>query len=217
MFKNHQIRNDSWFFHAEQSIGSTPSPLPFFCFDFYWQKWPLWIIEHLLLLLHKWWLGTFVLHDKLWNCFANKFHNSCSLGSDGGALLFSGLPFLYSSLFQSICITTILLVTDWGYEFRNFCSSSHPSSNSSMCFKILLVVVHFWFWFTFVKFDNLSLLLPFLLLRRGGGWKWNEILNFLVFVIPLVLLLLLFLLKLLMMKLWQNYFPPRENRLTNWI
>ena len=82
------------------------------------------------------------------------------------------------------------------------------------------VVVHFWFWFTFVKFDNLSLLLPFLLLRRGGGWKWNEILNFLVFVIPLVLLLyyvLLFLLKLLMMKLWQNYFPPRENRLTNWI
>ena len=170
-------------------------------------------------MLHKWWLGTFVLHDKLWNCFANKFHNSCSLGSDGVVpFCFLVSPF-YIPLCSSLYVLQLLLVTDWGYEFRNFCSSSHPSSNSSMCFKILLVVVHFWFWFTFVKFDNLSLLLLllFLLLRRGGGWKWNEILNFLVFVIPLVLLLLLFLLKLLMMKLWQNYFPPRENRLTNWI
>ena len=137
-----------------------------------------------------------------------------SLGSDGVPFCFLVSPF-YIPLCSSLYVLQLLLVTDWGYEFRNFCSSSHPSSNSSMCFKILLVVVHFWFWFTFVKFDNLSLLLLFLLLRRGGGWKWNEILNFLVFVIPLVLLL--FLLKLLMMKLWQNYFPPRENRLTNWI
>ena len=118
-----------------------PFPSPFFLLRLLLTKMTTlnyWAPPHLLLLLHKWWLGTFVLHDKLWNCFANKFHNSCSLGSDGGALLFSGLPFLYSSLFQSICITTILLVTDWGYEFRNFCSSSHPSSNSSMCFKILV-------------------------------------------------------------------------------
>ena len=167
-------------------------------------------------MLHKWWLGTFVLHDKLWNCFANKFHNSCSLGSDGVPFCFLVSPF-YIPLCSSLYVLQLLLVTDWGYEFRNFCSSSHPSPNSSMCFKILLVVVHFWFWFTFVKFDNLSLLLLFLLLRRGGGWKWNP--QFFGFCNStcITTILLLFLLKLLMMKLWQNYFPPRENRLTNWI
>lgn len=104
------------------------------------------------------------------------------------ALLFSGLPFLYSSLFQSICITTT--TSDWlRIWIQKLLQQLSPLFQLIYVFQNPSIVVHFWFWFTFVKFDNLSLLLLFLLLRRGGGWKWNEILNFLVFVIPLVLLL----------------------------